>query len=196
MPTVEEKYEFVRRRDELFAYDLAKGIMEKPKASIWIIFMPVFFVFHAQRLQKYKKDIHGFVKSYLHTKTLALDAALEESKGEAPPGSDPDTKPGKQSRDKAQDIRDQQYKELDTLREHYLLLLKSRGKSYPELLRNAYGTSGEYRHFLNRLIRAEEAVNRAVLEVHHPGPEAREVVERMERQSERLRELEIEKIFG
>jgi hypothetical protein len=196
MPSAEEKYGLIRQRDERFAFELAKQIIEKPKVTIWIIFMPVFFVFYAQRIQKYKKDIHGFVKHYLHTKMLALDAALEEGIGGGPLEEGSEPVQGSGLEDKGQIIREKQFQELDLLREHYLLLLKSPGTSYPELLVNAYGTSGAYRSFLNKLIRAEEEVNRAVLSVHHPGAEAQEVVERMDRASERLREQEIEEIFG
>ncbi|MFP4071405.1 MAG: NF038143 family protein, partial [Desulfovibrionales bacterium] len=194
MSDLDEKHEIIRRRDELFAFDLAKRIMEKPKASIWIIFMPVFFVFYAQRLQKYKGSVHGFVKHYLHTKTLALDAALEESKGHKP--LDERSAQDLPSEDQAWKIREQQHQELDLLREHYLLLLRSSGKSYPELVRSGYSTSGAYRSFLNRLIKAEGAVNRAVLDVHHPGEEAQDVVHRMEQNAEDLREKEIQEIFS
>jgi hypothetical protein len=197
MPTVEENYELIRRHDERFAFELAKQIIDKPKASVWIIFMPVLFVFYAQRLQKYKGSIHGFVKHYLHTKALALDAALEESRGGAPLEEGGETDSGfPPSQDQSQMIREKQYQELDLLKQHYFLMLKSPGNSYPELLRKAYGTSGAYRIFLNRLTKAEKEVNKAVLKSHHPTPEAQDVVERIERYSDQLREMEIEKIFS
>jgi hypothetical protein len=196
MPTVDEKYEIIRQHDERFAFELAKQIMDKPKASVWIIFLPLLFVFHVQRLQKYKESIQGFVKHYLHTKMLALDAALKENRGEETMEEDREAESGVQAHDKSQAIREKQYRELDLLKEHYLRLLENPGKSYPELLRNAYGTSGEYRLFLNRLIKSEEEVNRAVLDVNQPDGEAQDVVERMQRHSEELREMEIAKIFG
>jgi hypothetical protein len=194
MSTLEERYELIRRRDELFAYDLAKGVIEKPKASVWIIFLPLLFVFYVQKLQKHKKDVQGFVNHYLQTKVLALEAALDEVRSGSPPASSIVSGSDDPSADGA--IRRTQYHELDLLREHYLLLLRSRGGSYAELVKTAYGMSGTYRFFLNRLRRAEGEVNRAVLEAHHPTPEARDVAERMERFSEQLREMEMERIFG
>jgi hypothetical protein len=194
--TIEEKYGIIRERDERFAFELAKAIMDKPKASIWIIFLPMLFVFHAHWLQRYKKSIQTFSRQYLHSKLLALDTVLEESRGGNPLeggwastyASLPEARGGV--------FTEWQVKELDLLRDHYHLLIASQGRDYPALIRNAYRTSGEYRFFLNSLYRAEEEINKAVLQIHHPTPEARDVVERMERSSETLREMELAQIFG
>jgi hypothetical protein len=171
MSTLEEKYEFVRRRDELFAYDLAKGVIEKPKASVWIIFLPLLFVFYVQKLQKHKTDVQGFVTHYQRTKELALEAALEEVRSGSPPGSS--TVPGSDDRSADGAIRRAQGREIDLLREHYLLLLRSSGRSYAELVKAAYGMSGAYRLFLNRLGRAEGEVNSQCSRRTTPRPRPR-----------------------
>jgi hypothetical protein len=195
MSTVQEKYEMIRQHQERFAFELAKTVLDKPKASVWIIFLPVLFVFHAQRIQKYKQHMKEFVKGYLVTKNLALEAAWNEIRN-GPPGPGeghyPEPPPGEYFKT----IREKQIVELELLREHYLLLLRSSGDSYERLLRNAYRGSGDYRYFLNRLTKAEAGINRTVLDVRHQTEEARDIVERMESGAERLREKEIEKIFG
>jgi hypothetical protein len=194
--SIEEKYGIIRERDELFAFELAKLIIEKPKVPLWIIFLPLLFVFYAHWLQKYKKNINTFATQYLHAKILALDTALEESAGGTPREENQIQRTVAPIDEHSDRITDYESLEIDILREHYRLLLSSPGQTYPDLLRNAYQTSGEYRFFLNRLIKTEEEINRSILQLHHPTVEAREVVEQMETFSERLREIELAQIFG
>jgi hypothetical protein len=194
--TVEEKYGIIRERDERFAFELAKLIMEKPKVPIWIIFLPFLFVFYAHWLQRYKKGLRQFVNHYLKNKVLALEAALEESRGGKILKEGWVSHLGGQAGHGVGEVVDLENRELSILKKHYRLLLRSSGRSYPELLRNGYGKAGEYRFFLNRLVGIEEEINKAVLKLHHPTPEAREVVECMEKHSEKLREMELDLIFG
>jgi hypothetical protein len=194
--SLDQKYEIIRGREERFAFELAKQVIEKPKASVWLIFLPILFVFYAQRLQKYKSSIHSFAKGFMVTKIIALDAALEEAKtGRFSSETIAARFPNSDSEEKKA-VRQKQFEEIDILRPHYLLLLKAAGSSYQELLKGAYVTSGAYRALLNELFKAEEEVNNVVLQDLQPTAEAREVVERMEKLSERLREMEIEEIFA
>lgn len=194
---LEGKYELIQRQEELLAYGVAKEVIEKPKASIWIIFMPIFLVFHAQRIQKYKKSVHDFARHFLHTKLLALDAALEETKTGRPPASDlSGTAENTGDGEGNATIRERQLREITMLKEHYLLLLNSPGEIYADLLKYAYPKSGDYRFFLNRLLNAEAEVNAAVVTFHHATPEARDVVARMVAATEKWRTKEMEAIFG
>ena len=193
---LEEKHELIRRQEELLAYGVAREVIEKPKASIWIIFMPIFFVFHAQRMQKYKKSVHDFARHFLHTKLLALDAAMVEAKtGRARKDdlSAPAEKEGSGEGNAA--IRERQRREIAILKEHYLLLLQSPGETYADLLQNVYPKSGDYRFFLNKLCNAEAEVNAAVITFHHATPQARDVVMRMVEATQRRRIKEMEEIF-
>jgi hypothetical protein len=142
----------IRERDERFALELATRIIEKPRASAWIILLPFLFIFHVYWLKRYENNVQTFVSQYLHPKILALDAALEES---MPGGSDrtPQEHADRLPDENADELRRREFREMELLKEHYRLLLSSRGSSYPSLLRNAYRTSGEYRFFLNRLIK-------------------------------------------
>jgi hypothetical protein len=195
--SLEEKYELLRRHDELLAYEVAKNVIEKPKASIWIIFMPIFLVFHAQRMQKYKKSVHAFARHFLHTKLFALNEAREEAITGRPPNSNPADPPQNLGDSPGSaEIRARQLREIGTLKEHYLLLLQSPGESYSDLLKNTYKTGGDYRFFLNKLSSAEMAVNEAVITFHHSTPEASDIVARMVEATEKRREREREEIFG
>lgn len=196
MISLDAKHELIRRQEEILAFDMAKQVIEKPKASIWIIFMPIFFVFQAQKIQKYKKSVREFAKGFMHTKLLALDAALDEARtGKLSSSYKEAAGDGSAYRPENAQIRNKQILEIGVLKEHYLLLLRSQGETYPELLRNAYTTAGAYLFFLNRLLKAEEEVNKAVIDSHHSTPEAREVVVRMEKVADKLREKEMREVF-
>jgi hypothetical protein len=192
--SMEEKYGIIRKRDERFALELATRIIEKPRASAWIILLPFLFIFHVYWLKRYENNVQTFVSQYLHPKILALDAALEEC---MPGGSDRTSQEHavRLPDEHAEELRRRELREMELLKKHYRLLLSSRGSSYPSLLRNAYRTSGEYRFFLNRLIKAEEALNRAVVRAQ-PAAEVREVVRDMERYADQLREHELKQIFN
>lgn len=194
-PSLRQKYEAILSKEEHFAYELAKQVIEKPKASVWLIFLPVLFVFYAQRIQKYKAGSRLFANGYLRTKIIALDAAVKEAEsGLYPEKIMAAVTPAADPPEKAK-MREKQREEVDILRQHYLLLFRSTGNSFSELLRNAYQTSGAYRSFLNRLRRAEHGVNQEVVDSIQSSPEAREVVARMEKLSEQLREEELREIY-
>jgi hypothetical protein len=193
----EKAHRIIRDHEEKFAYSLAKQVIEKPQASVWLVFLPILLVFHFQRLQKYKDGIHSFARGVMRSKLLILDAALEEAKtGVFHRERVISALTGLLSDEKAAAERGKKSEEMEILRQHYLLLLENEGSSYGALLRNAYGSSGDYRLFLNRLHKAEKEVNAAIVQISPPTSKACEVVERMENLSEKLREMEFKEIFG
>lgn len=193
---LDTKFELIRMNAEHFAYDLGKGVIVKPKASVWIIFMPIFFVFYAQRLQKYKKDIQDFARGYQFTKMLALGAAREEMiTGESAVifFADPPKEVGTPKI--WESVRAVQREEVDVLKRHYLKLMDKEGATYDDLVRAAYVTGGAYRSFLNRLHKAEEAVNEMVLSHLQTTPEARATTKAIEKRAEEMRLREMDRIF-
>jgi hypothetical protein len=196
MPTsIDERHKVISERDESFAFELAKLLMDKPKPPVWIILLPMLFVFYGHWLKRYRANLDTFSDGYLHTKRLALDTAMSHLGNGGMAADGWNDLLGAQPVERAV-VREGQIRELDLLMDHYSRMLGSPGQDYAEMLRGAYGTSGEYRFFLNRLTRVEEEINRAVLEVDHPTEEARDVVERMQRYSDRLREEELTRVFG
>jgi len=194
---LDTKFELLRMNAEHFAYDLGKSVIIKPKASIWIIFMPIFFVFYAQKLQKYKKDIQDFARGYQFTKTLALGAAREEKITGEPAEiffADPPKEVG--TPEIWEVVRAVQREEVDILRRHYLKLMDKDGETHADLVRAAYTTAGAYRSFLNRLHKAEEAVNEAVLTHLQTTPEARATTKAIEKRAEEMRLQEMDTIFS
>ncbi len=200
MISPEEKYQLILDAERQLAYVLAKGLIDKPKVSVWLILMPILFVYYAHKIQTYKKGVHAFAEGFLKTKTEALNAALQEVTSQESSGEFLDrvtfTEPNPGDPEKTRRVRIKQRGEMDLLVEHYAIMLKSDGTDYETLLRNAYEHGGAYRVFLNRLTKAEEEVNRAVLEAFHPNEEAKDIVDKMETMVRKLRENQLNAVFG
>ncbi len=198
MVSTDEKYRIILDAERNLAYEVAKGVIEKPKVSVWVILMPILFLYYAHKIQTYKKGIQEFAAGLLKTKTAALEAAFYEITSGLPPSDhldkvfehDPDAP------EKKRFVRLQQRVELNLLLEHYGRLLRSSGADYDSLLRDSYEHGGQYRSFLNRLTKAEEAVNKAVLDAFHPSEEANEIVNRMESLVQKLREKRLNSVFA
>jgi hypothetical protein len=60
-------------------------------------------------------------------------------------------------------VRRKQLKEIEMLMDHYLRLLDSQGKNYPEMLRAAYPSKEQYLFFLRKLQKAEQEVIQAAV---------------------------------
>lgn len=191
-------YDMIWSQENQFAYAVAKNVLDKPKISVWIILIPILFLYYAHKIQQYKAGVHGFGKGVARSKILALDSALEEVKTGKRDESYKDAFASKdlENSPSVMRVRDTQLAEVELLKTHFARLLRQEGTSFQALIKKAYKTSGEYRFFLNRLTQAEEAVQEAVLRAYHPGEEARKTTKRMQQVVYSLREQEVRKIFG
>ena len=196
--TTEQTYQMIWNQENQFAYKVAKQVLDKPKISVWLILIPILFLYYAHKIQQYKAGVHGFSKGLMRTKILALDSAQEElNTGK----KDKEYKDAFVSKDlenspNVMRVRDKQIAEVEVLKAHYARLLREQGSSYQALLKKAYKNSGEYRLFLNQLAKAEEDVHDAVLRAYHPSDEAQAVTKKMQNATFALREEEIKSFFG
>ncbi|WP_028573720.1 NF038143 family protein [Desulfonatronovibrio hydrogenovorans] len=195
--TLDEKHDLILNQEKIFAYSLAKEMINKPAASVWMILLPILFVYHMFNIQKYKNSIHDFANNYLNTKTRALALALEQQKtGEKKELSLEVCFPQVDSaNDKEVRVCQKQLKEIEVLFEHYAKLLGGRGKTYESLLKSGYSRGGDYRLFLNRLAEAENEVNRYVLKHFQTTDRAKEITRKMEGIVDRFREQDFRKYF-
>lgn len=192
-----EKYETILSKERQMAYALAKQVISKPETSVWMIFLPVLFVHHAFNIQRYKKSIHGFADYYIQIKIKALNLALnavEEGRGICIDLETcfPSLEPGDEKNAK---VCEKQLGEIRLLFHHYQGLLRTRGKTWKELVKEAYGEAGKYRIFLNALGKAEKEVTRYVTRVFETSETAREVAVKMEKIVDQLREEDVKAVF-
>lgn len=195
---LEEKYDLILGYEEHFAYSLGKEVVEKPSASVWMILLPVLFVHHAYRINRYKEAVRAFAKGILDSKKKALDAAFEEvESGSEKPCRTADFFPELTASAPESDriIAEKQVKVIRIQQRHYRNLLESPGETYKEIVKNAYHEPGQYRAFLARLEAAEKELNRYLTEKIHTDEASRAIVQKMERCCADFRELEIKNLL-
>jgi hypothetical protein len=194
---IQTPYDLIWNQENQFAFKVAKKVLQKPKISVWIVLIPILFLYYAHKIQQYKAAVHDFSKGLKRSKILALDSAKEEmDSGRKDTGfQDAFVSKDLENSPNVMRVREKQIAEVVLLKSHYQKLLRQQGSTYPALIRKAYRTSADYRMFLDRLVEAEKAVHDAVLRAYHPGEEAQAVTKKMQKAAMALRQEEIKTFF-
>lgn len=192
--TIDQKKTLILDREREMASVLAIKVLDKPKPPLWMIFIPVFFVFFAQKMGQYKSGLRDFADNYLQARRRAMDKALEILDGT----SSLQTMDMDELAHNVPDRAKEQYRLwMAALIEHYTELLQARGDSYRSLVRTAYQTKTNFLLAGSCLTRAENAYNLALL----PGLDGDSddllgVIRKMESSVSELRRQEAEVIFS
>ncbi len=195
--SVEHRARLILAAEETLAQDLARGVLPRPKPSVWMILLPPLFVFFALAMDRHKKASRMFKEGFLFTKRLALERVVRELGGEAVgPLAFPDPPAGVGTPEAWARIRAAQAEEVTLLQGHYRRLLLASASTFAGLVQGAYATPGEYLAFCNALRRAEMAVNAAIVAEVHSSAEAREAARAMETRLEHLRLEQVQRIFS
>lgn len=194
---IQQTYKLIWDHEHQFAARLAEQVVEKPRLTIWRIIVPVLLIYHARKIQEYKADLKTFSKGFLRTKILAMESALEEivtgKKDDEYTGAFALADTGDSPNEKQ--LRSLQIAEVQLLKAHYKKLLGIEADSFQDLIKKTYKTSGEYRRFLARLAKAEDAVQQGVLHVYQPSLLAQSVAKKMQQAAKVLRDEEVKNIF-
>lgn len=174
----EQKKHLILEYEREFATRLAVKVLDKPKPPLWMIFIPIFFVFFAQKMSQYKAGLADFVENHLKARRRALNKALEvrEGGGMIDAASLEDMAATIPDAAKAPYLR-----WMSVLVEHYVELLSARGESFKGLIRTGYQSKTNYLLLCNNLNTAEKAYNQALLPgLDGDAQDLRAVVERMD----------------
>ncbi|KPJ97995.1 MAG: hypothetical protein AMK71_12150 [Nitrospira bacterium SG8_35_4] len=192
MSDKKEKSALILEQEETFAMALASKVINKPLLSLWMILIPIFFVFYFNNLKKYRDGCKQFAENYIIDKKRALNEAVEVVNT----GREPDIRALAELSNMNSKAREKQANTLAVLVEHYTILLNSDGEDFASLIRAAYGTLTNYLLFLNRLNQAEKEVNKALKpDLQESREVINDIVSRMEGLSERLRRETAESVF-
>lgn len=191
MSEIEEKAKMILEHELWFADSLALKILERPTLSVWMILIPVVFIYYFYRYKKFAEGKRDFAKNYMISRRQALAKAVEFVNGDnkadvsgipANIGLNGDTKSC--------------YAELlFLLYDHYIRLLKSSGGTYRDLVKGAYGSSGEFTIFLNKLTRIEGRLNESFRKPDVSNDDFTSVIKSIGEYSETIRRTTIEKIY-
>lgn len=186
--------QLIMEYERTFSAKLASLVLNKPKLSSWMIFIPFIFIFFIQDLMKYKKGRKEFMDNYLlsHEKALTeAEKAINESR-----------KPDTDSLAKKADLKGkstEMYADLLTvLAKHYTCLLEASGDTYTNLIKSAYGNnSTNLLLFFNQLNQSEKMLNKALspkLKKSETG--IKDIIKKMEGYSDKLRRDDILDMYG
>ena len=194
MTDFEDQKKLILDQERKFAAQLCRYVLNKPMLNSWMILIPFIFIFYFQDLAKYKKGKRGFTENFLLTRNKTLDEveqALTENR-----------KIDVESIAKQASISSKaggKYAEvMAVLAEHYSVLLKGgRGATYEEMLKSAYGNRKKYMIYLEKIDRAEKALNKALRpELEKSTEGVADIVSTIERYSEKIRLNDAKEFFA
>jgi hypothetical protein len=192
MASLMEKSELIRSNETTFAYFLSQIVIEKPKISVWMILIPIILVYHMYRYKSYVEGRKSFAENYLITRNRALEAAVISISNEDPL----DEFSVVREANIPESTREDYAAWVRVLMTHYKDLLRCEGDSFDALVRSAYKNKTNYLLFLNILNKSEKRFNSALkphLQATTEG--VGDIIDRMEKGSEKLRYQEAERIF-
>lgn len=193
MNSVKKNSEIILASEEEFAYAVAKGVLDPPKLSIWMILIPIIIVFFMYRHQKYVDGRKSFVKNFLVSRKLALDAAVDAIQS----GQKANVARAVGKANVPEDTRKDYAAWIRLLIEHYEHLLRCKSDAYDAMIKSAYKTRSNYLQYLSRLNNAEKQFN-AVLKPHlqTTAKDVDEIIVRMESWSDKIRRAEAQRVFS
>ena len=192
MVSLTKKSDLIRSNETAFAYSLSQIVIEKPKISVWMILIPIILVYHMYRHKRYVEGRKAFAENYLITRNRALEAVVRSIANE-------DTMDEFSVVNEAnipESTREEYAAWVRVLMTHYKDLLRCEGDSFDALVRSAYKTKTNYLLFLNILSKSEKRFNSSLKpHLQNTTEGVGEIIDRMEKGSEKLRYREAERIF-
>ena len=157
-PTLTHKRDLILADEKRFAAQVSAKVIDKPRLDVWMILIPVFFIFYFWQLKRYAKGRKTFAEKFLITRERALDEALRSAES----GNDPDIEALVQASDIPDGTRQDYRPWVTLLVEHFRDLILAHGSSYPALVKSTYKTRTNYLLFLNHLNQVERNFDAAL----------------------------------
>jgi hypothetical protein len=154
------------KRDLLIEYErhqtmrLARKVFSKPKPPLWMILMPVFFVFFAFKMKEYKNDMKSFADNWMLTRErcldMAYDAVVESSE---PPLESIVAK----VHDLPSEVMPHYRAWIEILTDYYRQLLAAEGADMQELVRSVFRSRSSYLLTQKQISSVEHVYHQALL---------------------------------
>jgi hypothetical protein len=190
----DEKMMLILAGETAMARQLALHVIEKPIPRVWMIFIPIFFVFYFWKLKEYESGLKTFADNHLISRRRTLEAVLAAEESGRPVDIDLLAQQVDGNREEAHVLCAEW---LTVLADHFRLLLNARGDSYPALVRSGYRNKANYLLFCRQLGQAETAFNKAILPtIEGDSMDLNEVTVTMAEGLNTLRSREAEEIFS
>ncbi len=142
------------------ARKLALKVIDKPKPPLWMVLIPVFFVFFAWKMKEYKNGISTFCKNWMITREMCIDAARTAVEN----NSGPDVA---EIISKVNDLPPEavnDYTEWITmLTGYYIQLLSTDGNSIDDLMRKHFNSKSSYLLTLKQISKIENNYHQTLM---------------------------------
>jgi hypothetical protein len=191
MTALAQRKDFILQREAAFANAIGAAVLDKPKASFWMVLIPILLVYFVYRMQRFKSGRMAFDEQFMSTRRRAMDAAFTavETKGR------PDIDAVVDSSGLPEALQECYAAWVKVLVDHYAALLDADGDSFESLVRASYRNRSDYLLALERVTAAEVAFYHA-LKPHLSAAEgAADIIATIESRSQQLRRELAEQIF-
>jgi hypothetical protein len=186
------KKELILQQELVFANHLGAAVFERPKVSLWMILVPLLFLYFIYQMQKYRNGRMKFEEDFMLSRRRAMDVAVE--------AVDTDAKPDVQRVVRQSGLLEPLHGPyeawMSVLVEFYMDLLKADGESFESLVRSAYGSSMDYLLALNRLSTVERQFYSAMRPQFAETEGAYAIINTLEERSQQLRRSLAQQIFA
>jgi hypothetical protein len=185
------KRDIILTHELAFANEIGTALFEKPKVSVWMIFIPILFLYFIFRMQKFRNDRMKFSTEFMAARREAMTLAFDASAGKCPAGNDSVNRSAKLP-EPLQEPYGSWIKALSSL---YLDLLSADGKDFDALVRTAYRNRAKYLDTLDRVNQLEKAFYAALKPLMSEVEGTEAIIATLESESRRLRRDTADRIF-
>lgn len=190
---LEAKKKAILDHETYMANQLAGKVIFKPPLSIWMILIPVIFIYYFWRLQKFSSSIRDFVRHWMRPRAECIDEAFRIASGEQPTPIQEMVPEGRIPPAAVVPYR----RWLECLRQHYSDLMAAEGRNWSELVRRTYRKRTNYLLFLNQLNACEKDLDDALLpNLSKETPEAGQTARMIEQWCRKLRRRDADEVFS
>lgn len=191
--SIENRKRVILEHETKLANLLAREIIDKPALSLWMIVIPVVFVYYFYGLNRYKKGKRDFVKHFMFSRRLVLDMAFEKANS----GLAADFASLARQEKVPESALESHQKWTKSLCGYYEALLETEGDDFSGLVRNRYQEKGAYLLILNQLNNTEKQFYKSLRKnLKETVNDAGEVIKKMEQSLDHLRRDEAAFIFS
>jgi len=191
MMELAHKKEIILQREMAFADAIGASVLEKPKVSYWMVFIPILFLYFIYRMQIYKSERLKFSEDFMITRRRAMDVALET----AATGDSPDIADVARNAGLSEPLLKPYVSWVNALVDYYLELLAAEGDCFESIVRAAYSNRSNFLLTQNRLNTAEKAFYTALKPRLAATEGAADIITKIESQSQELRRKLADHIF-
>ena len=190
---LEQKYAFVLENEQALTNHVAGDAIDKPQLALWMILIPVFFVFYFFQFKRYKNGLKSFKANFIITRKGVLDLVYQAMENKEKPDIEDFVEAGNVPTP-AQAAYREWVAELAVC---FQALLQADGDDYPALVTSCYRKKSNYLIALNRLNDLEKALNSALLpELASQDAQAAMAVASIEKSTAHFRRTQAKTIFS